>query len=271
MVKKKNSTVAASSVSGGAAAKASPNPLKRGAPDAPPPAPALPAPSSSTVGSNPGDWPASTTTRRDEKKARSLGLIPSDEGNVILPAVEEAEASPVKRPSDGFADEDDIFDLDEGFIEPPSKKAKSCAILPNPAASEASAPAAVPAAQISTVSSLSKGKDIPSTAAAATPSSGKPDLRAVISSLETFASQYTSLEADKARVGGMTPGIPKACQTGCGRAAGHVEVLVVGTGDAGKGAAAEGAGQMKSTRTAKPPTERNQEAAGKACIAVPWK
>ncbi|KAK1699489.1 hypothetical protein QYE76_016186 [Lolium multiflorum] len=45
-------------------------------------------------------------------------------------------------------------------------------------------------------------------------------------------------------------------------AAGSVEVLVVGAGAAGKGAAAEGAGQTKSTRTAKPPTERNQEAAG---------
>ncbi|KAK1670533.1 hypothetical protein QYE76_058692 [Lolium multiflorum] len=190
MVKKKSSTIATSSASGGAAAKASPIPLKRGAPDAPPPAPAPPAPSSSTAGSNPGDWPASTTTKRDEKKAQSLGLIPSDEGNVILPAVEEAKASPVKRSSGGFADEDDLFDLDEGFIEPPSKKAKSGVVLPNLAASEASAPAAVPAAQISTASSLSKGKDTPSTTAAATPSFGKP----------TFASQYTSLEADKARL-----------------------------------------------------------------------
>ena len=123
-----------------------------------------------------------------------------------------------------------LFRSDEGFIEPPSKKAKSGAVLPNPAASEASAPAAVPAAQISTATSLSKGRNTPSTAAAATPFSGKPvslflshasflewtlinnpspsicfscfpkDLRAVISSLETFASQYTSLEADKARL-----------------------------------------------------------------------
>ncbi|KAK1569431.1 hypothetical protein QYE76_016481 [Lolium multiflorum] len=55
-------------------------------------------------------------------------------------------------------------------------------------------------AQMSTASSLSKGKDTPSTAAAAAPPSGKPDLRAVISSLETFASQYTSLEVDKAQL-----------------------------------------------------------------------
>jgi hypothetical protein len=40
---------------------------------------------SSIAGPNPGDWPASTTTKRDEKKARSLGLISPDEGNVILP------------------------------------------------------------------------------------------------------------------------------------------------------------------------------------------
>ncbi|KAK1678840.1 hypothetical protein QYE76_039688 [Lolium multiflorum] len=165
-VKKKNSIAAASSVSGGATAKASSNPPKRGAPDAPPPAPVPPAPSSSTVGSNPGDWLASSITKRDENRARSLGLISPCEGNVILPAVEEARASPVKRPSGSFADEDDFFDLFR------------------------SAPAAVRLAQISTASSLSKGKDIPSAAAAATPSSGKP----------TFASQYTSLEADKARL-----------------------------------------------------------------------
>ncbi|KAK1600778.1 hypothetical protein QYE76_017989 [Lolium multiflorum] len=47
-----------------------------------------------------------------------------------------------------------------------------------------------------------------------------------------------------------------------GRAAGSVEVLVVGAGDAGKGAAAEAAATTKSTRTAKPPTERDQVAAG---------
>ncbi|KAK1692524.1 hypothetical protein QYE76_009221 [Lolium multiflorum] len=171
-----------------------------GAPGAPLPAPAPSALSSSTAGPNPGDWLASTTTKRDEKKAQSLGLISSEEGNVILPAVEEAEALPLKRPSGGFADEDDLYDLDEGFIEPPPKKTKTSTVLPNPAASEASAPAAVPTTQMSTASSLSKGKDTPSTAAAATPPPGKPDLRAVISSLETFASQYTSLEVDKAQL-----------------------------------------------------------------------
>nr|XP_051210963.1 uncharacterized protein LOC127328402 [Lolium perenne] len=43
-----------------------------------------------------------------------------------------------------------------------------------------------------------------------------------------------------------------------GHAAGSVEVLMVGAADTGKGAAAEGARQTKSTRTAKPPTERDQ-------------
>nr|XP_051184005.1 uncharacterized protein LOC127298055 [Lolium perenne] len=52
-------------------------------------------------------------------------------------------------------------------------------------------------AQASTASSLSKGKDVSPTAATATPPS---DLRGVISSLEAFASQFTSLEADKARL-----------------------------------------------------------------------
>ncbi|KAK1694161.1 hypothetical protein QYE76_010858 [Lolium multiflorum] len=60
---------------------------------------------------------------------------------------------------------------------------------------EASVPKAAPAVQASTASSLSKGKDAPA-AATAPPS----DLRGVISSLEAFASQFTSLEADKVRL-----------------------------------------------------------------------
>jgi hypothetical protein len=58
----------------------------------------------------------------------------------------------------------------EGFIEPPPKKAKTSTSRPDPAASEASTPVMNPAAQISTASSLSKGKEIPSTAAATTSS-----------------------------------------------------------------------------------------------------
>ncbi|KAK1615599.1 hypothetical protein QYE76_021116 [Lolium multiflorum] len=200
MVKKKSATTAASSTSGGAAAKPPSIPSKGGAPSAPPPAPAPPAPSSSVA--KPGDWTASTVTKRDEKRSRSLGLISSDEGNVILPAVEEARTSPAKRSIGGFADEDDLLDwkvllalTDEGFVEPPPKRAKPDTAPPAAAASEASAPQAAPAAQASTASSLSKGKDVPATTMA--PPS---DLRGVISSLEAFASQFTSLEADNVRL-----------------------------------------------------------------------
>ncbi|KAK1608990.1 hypothetical protein QYE76_032663 [Lolium multiflorum] len=119
----------------------------------------------------------------------------ADRDAFVNAAVEETRASPVKRSTGGFADEDDLFDIDEGFTEPPSKKAKSGAAPPVVAASEASAPKAAPAAQASTASSLSKGKDVP--AATTTPPS---DLRGVISSLEAFASQFTSLEADKVRL-----------------------------------------------------------------------
>ncbi|KAK1646814.1 hypothetical protein QYE76_064619 [Lolium multiflorum] len=119
----------------------------------------------------------------------------ADHDAFVNAAVEETKASPTKRSIGGFADEDDLLDLDEGFVEPPSKKAKSDAAPPAAAASEASAPQAAPAAQASTASSLSKGKDVP--AATMTPPS---DLRGVISSLEAFASQFTSLEADKVRL-----------------------------------------------------------------------
>ncbi|KAK1602838.1 hypothetical protein QYE76_017011 [Lolium multiflorum] len=118
----------------------------------------------------------------------------TDRDAFVNAAVEETRASPVKRSTGGFADEDDLFDIDEGFVEPPPKKAKSGAAPLDVAASEASAPKAAPAAQVSTASSHSKGKDVPSTAAATTPPSG------VISSLEAFASQFTSLEADKVRL-----------------------------------------------------------------------
>ncbi|KAK1628624.1 hypothetical protein QYE76_002939 [Lolium multiflorum] len=187
MVKKKNPSAAASSTSGGAATKSSSILSKEGAPGAPPPAPAPMAPPSSAA--RPGDWTASTVTKRDEKRSRSLGLISSDE------AAEETRAPPTKRSIGGFADEDDLLDIDDDFIEPPPKRVRSDAISPAAAASEASAPKAAPAAQASTASSLSRGKDAPA-AATAPPS----DLRGVISSLEAFASQFTSLEADKIRL-----------------------------------------------------------------------
>ncbi|KAK1605403.1 hypothetical protein QYE76_029076 [Lolium multiflorum] len=121
----------------------------------------------------------------------------ADRDTFVNAAVEETRASPVKRLTDGFADEDDLFDIDEGFVDPPAKKAKFGAAPPDVAASEASVPKAAPATQVSTASSLSKEKDAPSTAAARTTPS---DLRGVISSLEAFASQFTSLEVEKVRL-----------------------------------------------------------------------
>ncbi|KAK1683459.1 hypothetical protein QYE76_044307 [Lolium multiflorum] len=119
----------------------------------------------------------------------------ADHNAFVDAAAEETRASPMKRSIGGFADEDDLLDFDDTFIEPPPKKARSDAVSPAAAASEASALKAVPVMQASTASSLSKGKDAPA-AAAAPPS----DLRGVISSLEAFASQFTSLEADKIRL-----------------------------------------------------------------------
>jgi hypothetical protein len=52
-----------------------------------------------------------------------------------------------------------ILCSDEGFIEPPPKKAKMSSSKPAPPASEASVPATAPAAQVSTASSLFKLKN----------------------------------------------------------------------------------------------------------------
>ncbi|KAK1618221.1 hypothetical protein QYE76_023738 [Lolium multiflorum] len=163
MVKKKSITTAASSTSGGAAAK--------------PPR---------FLGERSSPSSGAASTAKFSGQARRLDIVYT---------VEEAKASPTKRSIGGFADEEDLLDWDEGFIEPPSKKAKSDTAPPAAAASEASAPQAAPAAQASTASSLSKGKDVPATTMA--PPS---DLRGVISSLEAFASQFTSLEADNVRL-----------------------------------------------------------------------
>ncbi|KAK1680686.1 hypothetical protein QYE76_041534 [Lolium multiflorum] len=152
------------------------------------PAPVPPAPPSLIA--KPGDWIASTITKRDEITKPGINL--PRRGECDFP-VEETKASPVKRSIGGFADEDDLLDFEEGFDEPPSKKAKSDAAPPAVAASEASAPKAAPAAQASTASSLSKGKDVSATMTLS-------DLRGVISSLEAFASQFTFLEADKVRL-----------------------------------------------------------------------
>ncbi|KAK1660386.1 hypothetical protein QYE76_048545 [Lolium multiflorum] len=167
--------------------------LPRKAPQALLPQLGAAAPPSSAA--RPGDWIASTVTKRDEKRSRSLGLISSDEGNVIFPAAEETRAPPTKRSIGGFADEDDLLDFDDAFIEPPPKRVRSDAVSPGRRSFRSFGSQGGSVAQASTASSLSKGKDTP-TAAAAPPS----DLRGVISSLEAFASQFTSLEADKIRL-----------------------------------------------------------------------
>ncbi|KAK1647494.1 hypothetical protein QYE76_065299 [Lolium multiflorum] len=126
--------------------------------------------------------------RRDPE----AGINLSDEGNVIFPAAEEIRASPVKRSIGGFADEDDLLDIDEGFAEPPSKKARSDAVPPARCL-PASAPKAAPA-QHRSLLPFPRGKMFPRH------HDSSFDLRGVISSLEAFASQFTSLEADKIRL-----------------------------------------------------------------------
>ncbi|KAK1677041.1 hypothetical protein QYE76_037889 [Lolium multiflorum] len=126
----------------------------------------------------------------------------ADHAPFVDAASEKTTAQPPKRSSGGFADEDDLLEFDEGFIEPPSKKAKESPNRPTPAASEASARAAATTTQPSTASSLSKGKENTSPAATAVPPSSaeKPDIQTVISALKGFASQFSSLEADKIRL-----------------------------------------------------------------------
>ncbi|KAK1683342.1 hypothetical protein QYE76_044190 [Lolium multiflorum] len=164
MVKKKNPSAAATT-SGGAAAKSSSILSKEGAP----------APQLGTAGA----------TELSSQARRLDSFNPA----------EEIRAPLKKRTIGGFADEDDLLDVDEGFVEPPPKRARSDAASPATVASEASVPKAAPTVQASTASSLSKGKDAPA-AATAPPS----DLRGVISSLEAFASQISTLEADKVRL-----------------------------------------------------------------------
>ncbi|KAK1617306.1 hypothetical protein QYE76_022823 [Lolium multiflorum] len=102
----------------------------------------LPSPRAAKLGSQ--AWgPDSVIQKRDEKRSRSLGLISSDEGNVIFPG--------------------------RRFVEPPSKKAKSGAAPPTLRLPKLR-PKAVPAACVSTASSLSKGKKFLLTAAATPPS-----------------------------------------------------------------------------------------------------
>jgi hypothetical protein len=75
MVKKKGSAATASVATSATGPKITADAMKKIAPEA----------SAIAAKDAPGDWPASTMSKRDEKKARSLGLIPAKEGNIILP------------------------------------------------------------------------------------------------------------------------------------------------------------------------------------------
>ncbi|KAK1612038.1 hypothetical protein QYE76_035711 [Lolium multiflorum] len=183
MVKKKNPSAAASSTSVGAAARSSSILPKEVAPNAPPPAPAPPAPPSSAA--KPGDWTASTVTKRDEKRSRSLGLISSDEGNVIFPAAEETRASPMKRSIGGFADEDDLLDFLR--LRGPdlmlSHQLRSFRSFGSQSGSCGASIDSLLPFQRERCSCCCRSSSF-----------------CVISSLEAFASQFTSLEADKIRL-----------------------------------------------------------------------
>ncbi|KAK1646508.1 hypothetical protein QYE76_064313 [Lolium multiflorum] len=131
MVKKRSAAIAASSTSGGAAAKP----------------PAIP--------------PKEGSSAFPQLSAASCFLTPSPEIDCIHShAVEEARASPAKRSVGGFADEDDLLDW-EGFVEPPSKRAKPDTAPPAAAASEASPRSS--RAQASTASSSLRERMFPTT------------------------------------------------------------------------------------------------------------
>ncbi|KAK1669587.1 hypothetical protein QYE76_057746 [Lolium multiflorum] len=114
----------------------------------------------------------------------------ADHDTFVDAAVEEARASPAKRSIGGFADEDDLLDWDEGFVEPPSKRAKPDTAPPAAAASEASALKQLPRLRPRLLlPSPRERMFLPPSL-----------LLCVISSLEAFASQFTSLEADNVRL-----------------------------------------------------------------------
>jgi hypothetical protein len=87
MVKKRISTTAAGAGSSSTVSKEASDVAAKAAPE-----------TSAAAMDVPGDWPASTTTKRDVNKARSLSLIPDVEGNVILPG-----SALRPNPPDGFS------------------------------------------------------------------------------------------------------------------------------------------------------------------------
>ncbi|KAK1670537.1 hypothetical protein QYE76_058696 [Lolium multiflorum] len=123
----------------------------------------------------------------------------ADRAPFVHAAPEKSIAQLPKGASGGFADEDDLLlDLDEGFIEPPSKKAKASPSKPTPAASEASVPPTDPSAP----SSLAKEKEIPSAAAVSPAFREEPSIQTAITILKDFASQFSLLQADNTRLQG---------------------------------------------------------------------
>ncbi|KAK1666912.1 hypothetical protein QYE76_055071 [Lolium multiflorum] len=208
MGKKRISTLATAAASSGAAARSSP---KRNVSHAPPSAPAPSAPSSSIAGSIPGDWPASTTTKRDEKKAKSLGYIPSEEGNVILPANDISDTA-------GHDDDADHA----AFVDAPAEETEA---LPSK-------------------SSLNKLQVL------IRRNSSFKDLQAVISSLESFASQYASLEVDKAQ-------LQKEVESSSSKLEGAIKIAAEARAeiDALKGELEELRRRLKDEETAKLTTE----------------
>ncbi|KAK1669872.1 hypothetical protein QYE76_058031 [Lolium multiflorum] len=89
MVKKKSSAAATSACSSSTVSKAATDAATK----------AVPETSAVATKGAPGDCPASTTSKRDVNKARSLGLIPDEEGNVILPAASAGRRTPERKSS----------------------------------------------------------------------------------------------------------------------------------------------------------------------------
>ncbi|KAK1670059.1 hypothetical protein QYE76_058218 [Lolium multiflorum] len=145
----------------------------------------------------PGDWPASTMTKRDEKKARSLGLISDKEEDIRLPAPGTSATQPPKTPSGGFADEDGLlFDSDEGYIEPPPKKVKTSS------SKQALAMAGAPISprEISASPSLPKEKEKLSTTASSPSAPEGHPIQAAVSIIKDFASRFPLLEAENVQL-----------------------------------------------------------------------
>ncbi|KAK1665740.1 hypothetical protein QYE76_053899 [Lolium multiflorum] len=133
-----------------------------------------------------GALPRSAGCRNRDSCPPDLGFVMT----AALEAAEETRAPPTKRSIGGFADEDDLLDFDDAFIEPPPKRVRSDVVSPAAVASEASAPKAA----------LRRKRGLLSFQRERCSCCRRSSSFCVISSLEAFASQFTSLEADKIRL-----------------------------------------------------------------------